>query len=354
MTVLRSLPKYLFVFVLCLFGLVLVEGGARLLWGPFSPKGVLLFSENPFQGGEDGQAVRFLSNRTIRALSTFGERREFDVRFRTNNMGLIDGEDYPLAPKPRNIAVVGDSYSAGYHGGEPRIPGLRKLVDNANVYNLGVTGTGFVQFADLLNAVTSRVPIDEVVIVAISSDVGRKPWSPVVHGGRLYLCALDTPRENCLSRKSAILIHDDEKAGKTTETRIEDYYDSLPAVGLRRYLSRHTYVGSLFRSRTWKRRSKPLNEVTVPGFTVEAVQKIRALFKERPVTLLHIPEKREVAVGHFYTDLKGLARDAGVEFVDGLARCGLTEADYFPRDPHPNAAGYGKIRRCVANILTDK
>ena len=44
-------------------------------------------------------------------------------------------------------------------------------------------------------------------------------------------------------------------------------------------------------------------------------------------------------------------RDAGGELYDGFKLCGLTEADYYIHDGHPNKQGYGKIANCVGDVL---
>jgi len=342
--------KFLGILVSSIIALAMVEAAARLVLGSPTPLGVLMFSENPFQAGGGG-SMKFVPNREIRALSVFGARREFDVRFETNNLGLVDAADYPLPPKPRNIALAGDSYTAGYHGGRPWVPGLRELLPGANVYNLGVTGTGFVQFADLLADFAASVAIDEVVLIAISSDISRRSWQPFVRENRLSLCSRDTPEAKCLAKNSNILLIEGDGSAPSLNARIDAHYAAMPKVGWRRYLSRHTYVGRLFHSRTWKRRSKGLDKVEIPPFTVAALQRIRKQFHGRPARLIHLPEKREVLAGAFSTDLEAAAKTAGFSFTNGLGACNLTVDDFFPRDPHPNARGYEKIRLCVSRAL---
>jgi len=342
--------KFLGILLSCIVAAALVEAAARLVLGPPNPPGVLVFSENPFQISP-GDVMRFRPAREIRALSVFGTAREFDVRFKSNNLGFVDDLDYPLAAKSRNIAIVGDSYTAGYHGGRPWVPRLRQSLPNANIYNLGVTGTGFEQFAALLDDVAATTALDQVVIVAISSDAVRRSWRYFVHDGRLFLCARQTPKQACLAKPSNILLVDAKGSEAALAARIDAHHDATPSVGLRRYLSRHTHVGQLFHTRTWRPRSKALDTIEVPAFTLAALKRVRARFAKRSVTLIHLPEKREVLAGAYAADLAGAAKAAGLRFVDGLKACKLTVADYFPRDPHPNDVGYEKIRICVAKAL---
>jgi hypothetical protein len=39
---------------------------------------------------------------------------------------------------------------------------------------------------------------------------------------------------------------------------------------------------------------------------------------------------------------------------DGFELCGLTTADYYPNDEHPNSGGYSKIAACVINIIKEQ
>ena len=91
-----------------------------------------------------------IPNESVRTVAIYTGRIEYDVKYQTNNMGFIDHKDYDKnQPIERSIAFVGDSFTAGYHGGTPWVPGLRDKLAHDNdleIYNLGVDGTGIIHF----------------------------------------------------------------------------------------------------------------------------------------------------------------------------------------------------------------
>jgi len=346
----KILLNSVLVLFFCAIGLAVVEMGARLMLGaPKQTAGVLFFSAEVFQNTSTG-TVRFSPGREFRAISVFGDEVEFDVRFKTNNLGLVDQQNYPLAENPRNIAIVGDSFTAGYHGGDPWVAGLRGKVENANFYNLGITGAGFVQFDRLQSDLAGKLGLSETLIVAISSDVKRKPWRTVKHEGRLFFCATETETSDCLKQNSSVYTLDGNETEADIFATAKAHTEKYQKPGLRRYLSRHTHVGKIFHSRTWRKRSKKLDVEPVAEIAVNALKHMKNRLGNS-LTLLHLPERREVEAGTYSTDLKTLAESLNIRFVSGLKTCEMSAGDYYPRDSHPNQTGYGKIQNCVANIL---
>ena len=231
------------------------------------------------------------------------------------------------------------------------MPDLQQRLSGANIYNLGVTGTGFEQFDQLQGELADDLNISETLIVAISSDVVRKSWRPVKQQNRLYFCSRDTATADCLKRKSSVfLLRGDESENDIRAIAQQNAQDTRKP-GLKRYLSRHTYVGRLFHARTWKKRTKKLDTVAVADFSIAALQRMHNRLGPT-LTLLQIPERREVETNGYSADLKSVAGSIGIRFVNGLTECGLTYGDYYDLDSHPNASGYAKIQTCVARVLT--
>jgi hypothetical protein len=81
----------------------------------------------------------------------------------------VTGQRRAKAPR---YAFVGDSFTAGFHGGTPWAPALRDRARRANpdlqIYNLGVSGTGFEHFSRLLKSFATEVDFSDIVILAIS------------------------------------------------------------------------------------------------------------------------------------------------------------------------------------------
>jgi len=80
----------------------------------------------------------------------------------------------------RPYAFVGGSFTAGFHGGKPWVPALRKdmQADNTEIYNLGASGTGVEHLYRLLKSVEKELKITHILILAISDDFRQKILVP--------------------------------------------------------------------------------------------------------------------------------------------------------------------------------
>src|SRR5262245_54396099 len=186
-------------------GVALVELGLRVAeavrgTGPGTSYGALLFSTPPWTRGDDG-GVHYVPNQTIRAIAVYDGIVDYDVRFPTNDLGFIDDHDYGSErdPNARHYVFVGDSFTAGYHGGAPWVPRLRELPlpHPFEVYNLGVDATGVQNFAVLLSRLAGRVPVSMIDILAIANDFERPLWAPQLAEGEISLCPDEPPPAKC-------------------------------------------------------------------------------------------------------------------------------------------------------------
>jgi len=128
--------------------LVAVEIAGWLLWDGTPDARMLFFSENPWLFDEGG-FVKYKPRSEIRTAALYGDTIEYDLWFRTNDEGFVDDTDYAslaLGDGRRNIAVVGDSFTAGYHGGVAWVQTLRSAPGfdprTHNLFNFGVSGAG--------------------------------------------------------------------------------------------------------------------------------------------------------------------------------------------------------------------
>jgi len=153
---------------------------------------------------------------------------EYDVRYHTNNLGFIDDRDYPdptaTPPTSQQYAVVGNSFTAGIHGGKPWVPALRAdltaALGQTEVYNLGVEGTGMQHFADLLVSFARDRPFTHVVIVAISNDFQRPRWRPEMAPDGLHFCPADEMPQRLHGATTATIIgYNDSDAEVLEHTR---------------------------------------------------------------------------------------------------------------------------------------
>jgi hypothetical protein len=209
---------------------MMVEAVGRLVWGVEVrvDDRVLFFSPGAWRADPAG-AIRYAPDREIRTAALYGSRVEYDVRFTTNDLGFIDVRDYGTrATRERagGIAIVGDSFTAGFHGGNPWVPRLaeraRRARPAARVYNLGVGATGIGDFRRLLKSVQGQIEFDRIAIVLISDDVTRPQWRPLEHEGRLHLCRVEDAPSKCASSRSRILLFDDVAQGPGGACRAGD------------------------------------------------------------------------------------------------------------------------------------
>jgi phage tail protein X len=164
--------------------LLLGEAALRLLpdpaQSPKKPPQLRYFWSHNYLTTTGKGAVRARPRQSVREIATCGDRIEFDIKFKTNNLGFIDTVDYGEMPGyQRFFAIVGDSYTAGT-GATPWITTLREDLQtafpNIQVYNLGFVGTGVLQFAALLEETLKELPITDIIILVIADDFGRRSY----------------------------------------------------------------------------------------------------------------------------------------------------------------------------------
>lgn len=328
--------------------LVAVEIAGQALRDGAPESRMLLFSENPWVFDEGG-FVKFKPRAEIRTAALYGDTIEYDVWFRTNDEGFVDDTDYgslALGDGRRNIAVVGDSFTAGFHGGDPWVQTLRGAPDfdprRHNLFNFGVSGTGLLNWDRLLTAYVERFGINEILLVAITSDLNRVLWRPVTDGDAIILCDKIEAPDDCRGRTMRIYeFSRDATAPQMREMAREKHahQDSWWA----RFKAR-SFLLAIVREIRNRMEASDGNRV---GF--ETLASLREAFPTAAIKLLHVPQKKEVAGG--FETLRQQVEAAGIEYHDGSETCSLTTSDFYELDGHPNRSGYRKIRRCALQAL---
>ena len=336
---------------------VAAEGVARLV-SPFPEKHEThwMLSSPTFRADAHG-AVRYVPNQTIRSVILRDDAIVYDVRFRTNDLGFIDHEDY-LAPSERGAngpryAFVGDSFTAGFHGGTPWVPALRDRARETNpdleIYNLGVSGTGFEHFVRLLESAGAEVDFSEIVILAISYDFWRPYWTPLATDDALRFCGTDEPPAYCLAAVRPVArIFDEELnqsemlalAAKQAEGQV-----SAPRKPRDRLLEHSRLAALLFEQyRRFKlrlSRHESLNRLAG----------LRDAFPDKKIRFIHLPSMRGLTRGGYDLHLEDEIAELGIQYFPALTACSWPEGMFFAGDGHPNAVGYEAIARCVSNHL---
>ena len=339
-------------------GWLAVEGIARVALGPplHASDRAALFS-SPFWVEAKG-AVRYAPRAELRTAAVYGERIEYDVRFRTNDLGFIDDRNYAertAAPQAsERFAFVGDSFTAGFHAG-PAWPGrlraqARDRGRNVEIYNLGVSGASLRQFPALLRSLRGEIEFEQLVFLFIGDDLLREAWRPVEANGRLYVCPLGSSEARCVVRDTPLLVLADKDASR------EELLAQVRASGigaapttLGGWLERNTFAGSRFSA--WRdaqaRAARPSLRIDLEAWLAGLARN----YGDRSVTFMHIPERAETSLGRYASEAGPQIEAAGFRYVPLLESCDFEEDDYFEVDPHFRASGYEKLIRCTGEAL---
>ncbi len=349
--------------VLCLstaLALAAAEGLLRLLTPPPAQMvhgGFLFYSRNPFRIDENG-ALHYSPGDPLRIVAAFNDHVEYDVRVPVNGQGFIDHEDYDVRKSPEDAnqtyAFVGNSFTAGFHGGKPWVPALRDNLRSSRpglqIYNLGVSGTGPGQWRILLESIARKGhAFDHIVILGISEDFNRVYWKPAMMSPHIWM-QFDgmTPEETFKTRFLATLI--------PAELSADGLQKFIPIV--RRQRQELTPVDTL--TQQLVRRSYLLNRLyfglkklhhPVQDANIEELGRIAQAFPDANVHFFHLPQRLEVAQGAYVLRLKDKVEDAGLTCHPVLEEENWDKGMFLERDPHPNARGYRNISACVARRL---
>ena len=345
-----------------LVGWTLTEVAARSIAGPPRYLGdrVVLFSKPHWQHAPDG-SLRYAPHSRVREVAVYGRHFEYDVTFQTNNLGFIDARDYHKAgagDRRTRFAFVGDSMTAGYHGGAPWVPLLRDQAERKNpaveIYNLGIGGVGLAQFYMLLKHVEGELDIDRIVVLFITHDLFRSRVNVIEDGGLIYVCPVEISRSKCVSAETRMMVMRDREMTQPEilEAIRERGLVSEPS-GLGEWFERNTYLGSILARDVYGRESfEETARALGKHFRELALfEQFRDGFPGKRIVFVHLPMKEEAIHETYYLDVSADVRRAGVGYVSILERCDLEESDYHDVDPHPNRSGYEKIRRCVGREL---
>ncbi len=343
-------------------GLLIAEVIARQVLGPppASVERALFFSEPSWRVWPDG-TIRYAPNAAIRTAALYGGRVEYDVEFETNDFGLVDSRDYGPdvgAPSPgrTRVALVGDSFTAGFHGGAPWLPPLAaRLADRPDgpvLYNLGVGATGVVQFADLAVALDDALDFDRVILLGITSDLHRPAFRPLFEHDRIHLCRMEWSGEECIARDQPLFVIardapiDQLRAWAEGRARPPP---SRPGMDWRGRLARASQVGARLLGASAVLTS--VDRRPLPDSARGSLGRLAARFAGRPIEWWHIPQKHEVMRRRLDLDPSAEMRALGIGHRSLLERCPWRTRDFHAVDAHLDAGGYERFSACVESQL---
>ena len=336
---------------------VVVEVAARW-YSPFPERHERLWMlSSPTFKLDIREAVRYVENEIIRAVLLNDDYIVYDVRFRTNDLGFIDHEDYLVPGQSRadapRYAFVGDSFTAGFHGGTPWVPALRDRARKTNpdlqIYNLGVSGTGFAHFGRLLKSFATDVDFSEIVILAISDDFERPFWRPLTKGDAIRFCQADKTSPDCLATVRPVARIFDRELGQAEILELSVQLREDQPRGPRKLKARlleHSRIAALLHE-YYRRLKLQLGSRD----WLNRLADLRDAFPDKKIRFIHLPTRAELKRGSYDLHPEDELAALGIEYFPAMTACSWPEGMFVVDDGHPNALGYNAIARCVSNHL---
>jgi len=360
--------NFLLIISSTLFALVLGEVLVRIIVpivapDAFHPERFLFWSSPHFISDQNG-ATRMIPNESVRTVAIYSGQIEYDVKYQTNNLGFIDHKDYiENNSSERLIAFVGDSFTAGYHGGKPWVPKLRDSLardHNLEIYNLGVDGTGIIHFEKILESFGEQIKFNEIVIVAIGGDFIRRYWQPHISDGEVRFCESFHPLETCLNGKPFFTTFD-YNASPTdvlmSATVLAERYAQSKKRDLRSIASEKSMLFALLRSRAVL--TNLLRDGELPKWqrliledNILALKIIRSKYSDMKITLIHIPTRPDVLAKKYLLPIEKYVQAAGIDYYPAFYNCTWSRDMYLAIDGHPNKKGYENIANCIRDAIT--
>ncbi len=320
-------------------------------------KRFLMFSSQTFQLDKN-DAVRYQPNKNIRTVTVYNKKIEYDVHFDTNNLGFIDYKDYEYenVPNKKYYAFVGDSFTAGFHGGEPWVPKLRRNAEGKNIeiFNLGVGGTGIEHFYRLLKSTSEQLHFTHIVILALSDDFNRNYWYPLTNSSEIRFCPENMHGLECVKRRYIAKIIDPASSHevilKVVDKVIKGRGKNVHGSGIRGVLKHSELLPFVVRSlRTILQNKK---RKTRNSFSFDALRNIKEAFPSVEIYFIHLPQKQEVVNGEYFLDNIGKEIEKiGISYFPALKEWHWQKDMFFIHDAHPNNFGYDNIKNCVSSYL---
>ena len=337
--------------------------------GYYSVSDRVLFYSNPSFVMSENRAVKYSPNSKIRSVAIYGNYIDYDVVYHTNNMGFIDSIPYGKTKTgTKNIAFIGDSFTAGSGSNNPWVTQLRKLLLSPDIaiYNLGVSGTGILHFHKLLKSLEGIIPFEEVNIMVISNDFFRGLWYPYFQGNGLWFCYAE---DNCPNTEYPIIYIANYSESKTTilahANKIYKEKRNNRDGELKFYQKLRLY--NLLCDVYGFNEKKPSLKSICPHLKIyqvreyqknhsytESIEMLGVILAEYPAVkfrLFHIPEKGEVYTDQYSFNVDDDIKQIGLEYIPLLQTCNWKASMYHKHDSHLNDAGYSHLAKCMAGYF---
>jgi lysophospholipase L1-like esterase len=315
---------------------------------------------------DQNKSFGYNKNTFVREMAVYGNGNnfhiEYDTSFVTNNIGLVQKKGFD--PKKQSIVIIGDSFTQG----QGATPWFYQLEDDwkNNEYqliNLGIIGTGIVQWKDTLQWFSSIGKIKQIIICCISNDWIRPRWY-ICENAEQNVLAFDILVKNKLRKnhKKPIIYFIDKDSDHYTILKRAKHIAESSDGGINEFL-KNLFLASIthrillnYNLLSHDNNKSNNDEVTFSKNKTSFDQIISA-YGAKNITVLHLPQKKEVIQGAYSelgTKIKNFILSRHIPYIDGLALCKLNKKDFYRDDGHPNASGYKKIYDCFSkNVLAN-
>src|SRR5579863_4030401 len=338
----RRTAPWLLIIPSAIIGIVLVELFCRLFVpsignteSVFKPlRRVMFFDGRDAIFRNHEEIFTFVRHDEVRNLAAFltddGFTVEYDYRFRTNNLGLV--QDADIVPERPSLLLLGDSFTEGL-GAEPWFRLLSPAIDELGYQpiNGGLLGTGFDQWLKLERYLTARnFQIRKLVVVFISDDYHR-PFGNREPGELrcLTAVALCDPGESFFYRlpPPGELSSFIGKVRAARAPMMGSWIGTRAAALLPASFQVYRYFNDRLENPSAIARLAYAEQQSLA-----AIAELIKIHGPDNVVFIHIPQKDEIATGP--DSLGATARRAieaaGGRVFDGFKLCRLTAADYYP------------------------
>lgn len=347
-----------------LITLMVVEIILRLFLGHilFSGSSVRsLYYSSPNAETTQNGSVHYAPNMPIRSIAVYYNQIEYDTKHHSNNLGFLSDLDYHKEDK-KGVIFLGDSFTAGDGSASPWLPILDKKYPDINLYSLGVSGTGQVNFYSIFENYQDDLNYDTVVIMSISDDLTRPMWHPVEKDRWLVFC-LDEPMDKeCKNGKKIAHLIDYAIDKKTLLLPEELYLVKAYRVlksKFEAYIKSKAPQLAIIKSSSVPEKSKIEESKVVkkspekPEINLEYIAKIKLLAdqKGKKVIFVHLPEKNETILKRYRYDVGQKIKDMGIEYHPILQKYQFDISMFHVHDGHPNDKGYAYISSIIEDIL---
>ena len=349
------------ILVSCGVAFLIVEFSYRFIKGlgvknEFTVRTMLFDSGNNFQNHEG--YFKYFPNTSIRSLTLYSKTEpkdiadiviEYDYVISTNNVGLVMTND--LETNDKVAFVIGDSFTEG-QGALPWFYDLESGYDTPDfikLVNLGILGTGPMQWKNLASSITKELGlrVKGSVVNIIPADMPRSVWNFKV-------------RElECLSKAKCDYLYGFQGYKFIDSEGNEDIKRNIL-----KSINQSIHIGSFFQLiRYFAKRS---HVVTVIYDEFVSLNDNDDVVTQNEVALLalkaavndkffvNVVSEKSVNSTNYedYRYAKGLIEFLEVNSID-YGWCDIPLDGFHKNDSHPNAKGYTVLRKCTENALSN-